>query len=70
MATMTALASALLHGQEFDCTVEQFRRFFQTYEVSRRGTDSLRDRQQSAVMFGGACCDAMLDTNTQMSQAM
>ena len=57
MNTMTALDSALLHGQEFDCTVEQFGKYFRTYEVSRRGTASLLDKAKSVVQFAGGAWD-------------
>lgn len=57
MNTMTALDSALLHGQEFDCTVDQFGKYFRTYEVSRRGTASLLDKAKSVVQFAGGAWD-------------
>ncbi len=43
----------LEHGQEFECTIEQLRKYFMTYEVSKRGGTSLRDRSKTMVKFAG-----------------
>eukprot|EP00658_Telonema_sp_P-2_P083310 TRINITY_DN8990_c0_g1_i2.p1 TRINITY_DN8990_c0_g1~~TRINITY_DN8990_c0_g1_i2.p1 ORF type:complete len:252 (-),score=58.15 TRINITY_DN8990_c0_g1_i2:314-1069(-) len=56
VGTVANLESALLHGQEFECTVAQFQEYFHTYEVSRRGVESseaLLERAKSMITFAG-----------------
>ena len=56
MNSITVNESALMRGQEFDCTVEQFKAYFHTYEVSRRGVTNLLDRKKSTITFAGIQC--------------
>eukprot|EP00939_MAST-03C_sp_MAST-3C-sp1_P000240 g240.t1 len=56
--TTQAKINPLEHGQEFECTIEQLRRYFMTYEISRRGGTSLCDQRRSIVTFAGKSWDS------------